>query len=505
MSLDAALGIASSGLLAVQRALAQAGSNVANANTAGYTAKSLPLQSRDLGPGPAGVATAEAQRAVDAALVRQIGSASADQAAATLRERLLKGIETAYGGVTGVDSQGSLAEDVNALRAAFTSLQASPEDAALQRAVVAAAQKVANGFNAVGAAIGDARQQAQDEINNQVGIVNGALRQIGALNQQVMLARQQGRSTAELEDQRDQAVQTLSGALKVRTVQQADGSLLVMGAGGVLLPTDPKQDALSVGGATVAPGAFHGGAGTLPGVMLNGLDVTRQLTGGTLGEAIVQRDQVLPRYQAELDNAAGTMAWRFDQEGLTLFADASGAVPDMAQPYVAGGQLGFANLVQVNPAVLANPALVRDGDHAVPGFTPNPAGGPAGFSAMIERVVNFTFGKESASGTPWVGIPSGGLGPDGSLGSPFNPPPGLTDYAATIQSVHANNRAVAAAAKDQAGGVVASLQQRFNTQSGVNVDAEMTNMIRLQQAYAANARVVGSVQQMWDALLGAVR
>ncbi len=52
--------------------------------------------------------------------------------------------------------------------------------------------------------------------------------------------------------------------------------------------------------------------------------------------------------------------------------------------------------------------------------------------------------------------------------------------------------------------MLATLQQRFATQSGVDVDAEMTSMIRLQQAYAANAKVVSSVQQMWDALLGAV-
>ena len=37
--------------------------------------------------------------------------------------------------------------------------------------------------------------------------------------------------------------------------------------------------------------------------------------------------------------------------------------------------------------------------------------------------------------------------------------------------------------------VVNSLQQRFTDQSSVNIDEEMANLLKLQTAYAANARV----------------
>jgi flagellar hook-associated protein 1 FlgK len=324
---------------------------------------------------------------------------------------------------------------------------------------------------------------------------------------------QAGRSTADLEDQRDQAVQALSAVLGVRALRQADGGLLVMSTGGAVLPTDPDRDTLATSGATVAPGAWHGGAGALPGITLNGADVTGQLTGGALGEAIRLRDVTLPRFQAEADTAAAQLAYRFDQEGLTLFSRVgNGEVPDMSQPYTLGGQLGFANLMQVDAAVAGNPALLRDGTRSVStgsggvtNFTPNPAGGPAGFTALIDNIVSYTFGDKAAAGLAWAPIAATGLGPDGSLSSPFNAPSAVQDYVATIVAVHAADRAAATSAKDQAGGLLATLQQRFNTQSGVNVDAEMTAMIRLQQAYAANARVVSSVQQMWDALLGAVR
>ena len=53
--------------------------------------------------------------------------------------------------------------------------------------------------------------------------------------------------------------------------------------------------------------------------------------------------------------------------------------------------------------------------------------------------------------------------------------------------------------------MVDGLETRFARRSGVDVDQEMAAMVTLQNAYAANARVLSTVQAMWDTLLGAVR
>jgi flagellar hook-associated protein 1 len=49
--------------------------------------------------------------------------------------------------------------------------------------------------------------------------------------------------------------------------------------------------------------------------------------------------------------------------------------------------------------------------------------------------------------------------------------------------------------------VVSALQQRFNDQSGVNINTEMSNLIALQNAYGANARVMSTIEQMMQTLL----
>jgi flagellar hook-associated protein 1 len=52
--------------------------------------------------------------------------------------------------------------------------------------------------------------------------------------------------------------------------------------------------------------------------------------------------------------------------------------------------------------------------------------------------------------------------------------------------------------------VVTALQQRVNSESGVSIDTEMSNLISLQNAYSANARVMSTIQQMMNTLLQAI-
>ena len=49
--------------------------------------------------------------------------------------------------------------------------------------------------------------------------------------------------------------------------------------------------------------------------------------------------------------------------------------------------------------------------------------------------------------------------------------------------------------------VVNSLQQKFNSVSGVSIDEEMANLLQLQTAYGANARVLTTIKDMINMLL----
>ena len=51
--------------------------------------------------------------------------------------------------------------------------------------------------------------------------------------------------------------------------------------------------------------------------------------------------------------------------------------------------------------------------------------------------------------------------------------------------------------------VVSTLQQKFNSVAGVSIDTEMSNLIALQNSYAANAHVMSVVQSMMNTLIQA--
>ncbi len=509
MSLETALLSARSGLLHAQRAMASSAGNVANADTVGYTRKTVVGRAEQADAMAAGVRSLAPGRDVDEALLGELDSRRAAAAAAGLRADLLAGIEAVHGSPEVGDGLGDL---VAALHTGFEDLRADPAEAGLQTALVLAAEELATRFNEVSRSIGQARQQAHDTVVTEVSTITAGLRSIATLTLQIREQIALTGDAAGLEDQRDAAISALSESIEVRALKREDGGIVLVARNGIVLPLHHDRDACSTTDATLAPAAYHGAGGTVPGVMLAGQDVTAVLLGGRLAEAIALRDQTLPRYQAELDLAAATLAARFDAQGLTLFTDAAGTVPDTAQPYAGSAMIGFAGTIGVSASVALDPSLLRDGTHAVSAsaagaadFTPNPPGGPAAFIGMIDRVLDFTFGSQAQPGLAWTPIATGGLGPDGTLSSPFGAPTTIEGYASLITATQTADSASAKAAVLGAKSMVDGLETRFSQRSGVDVDQEMAAMVTLQNAYAANARVMSTVQAMWDTLLGAVR
>lgn len=502
MSLEVSLTNARSGIALIGRQLSQTAADIANAGTEGYTDKRIEARSLTAKGQPMGVRALPADRLVDAALAARLLAARSADAAATLRQASLARIEQAHGSVAG---QQSLADLTARLNEGLLALRDMPSDPVRQRAAVAAAEDLATRFNTVSDTITLVRQDAQDGMVAEVAAINASLRQIARLTDEIRPELASGRSVADLEDRRDVAIARLAESLDITVLRAADGGVTLVTRGGTTLPLDRDRDMLSLADANVGASAYYGAGGTLPGVMLGGTDVTASLAGGRLGEYRSLRDGTLPRMQAELDVLATGFAARFEAQGLRLFTDAGGAVPDPAQPYTTSGAMGFARTIRVSPAVVADPSLLRDGTHAVPGFTPNPPGGPASFTGLLDRVLTFALGPEQAPGVPHPGFASTALGPDGSLLARVVPQGSLAAQATQLVSVQTGERADAARAAESAATLRTGLEGRFAQMSGVDVDREMSAMVMLQNAYAANARVISAVQQMFDQLLGAVR
>jgi flagellar hook-associated protein 1 len=493
MGLDGALGIASGGLANINGQLALISQNVANASTPEYAAELSTQTSLTADGEPLGVHSGPATRLVDVGLQASVFTENGAVSALQTKQTALQAIDSVQGTPGQDDDLGSLLANVGDQ---FSTLLNDPSNQAQQSQVVFTAGALARQINSLSTTYTTQRQAAQDALVTDVGTLNGTLSTIGNLSRQIIAAKAIDVSTADLENERDAAVQTLSQLVSVKTLTQANGDMLVMTSAGLMLPTRDASTQLTTSDATISAGSWYPGGG-IPAITLGGADVTNQLRSGSVGAEIDLRDNTLPTFQGELDEFAQNLASRFNAQGLALFTDASGAVPASGGIPVQNGYVGFASTIQVNPAVQADPSLVRDG-------TAGPPTGLTGYTGLIENVLNYALGDQQSPGVPQPPSNTNGLGPSGTLNAPYTAPPTLAGIAATLVAAQAQESASTTSQLSTEQTVQSTLAGKLSAESGVSMDTEMSNMITLQNAYGANARVISVVQALWTQLMNAV-
>jgi len=152
-----------------------------------------------------------------------------------------------------------------------------------------------------------------------------------------------------------------------------------------------------------------------------------------------------------------------------------------------GSQLtGYAGRITVNPAVVANPSSLTV-------FSTSPATAPG--DTTRADFINSQLTSGSFTFSPRTGL--------GSSSTPFTGT--ITSYMQQFLSLQGNNATNAQQLAQGQDVVVNTLQQSYNSATGVNMDAQMSNLIALQNAYSANAHVMAVVQSMFSTLLQAQR
>ena len=147
---------------------------------------------------------------------------------------------------------------------------------------------------------------------------------------------------------------------------------------------------------------------------------------------------------------------------------------------------GFAGRITVNAALLSDPSKMSN--YSTPGSPPTATGDNTRSSFMFSQLTTATFSYSPTTG----------------LGSPAQPLKGtISSYLQQFINVQGNASTLATQLQQGQSVVVSTLQQKFNSTAAVNIDAEMSNLIQMQNAYAANAHIMSVVQSMMQALLQA--
>lgn len=481
MTISSALSNALSGLAASSRAIGVVSTNVANATSDGYGRREIELASRSDGVG-GGVQVVSITRIMNLEVLTDRRAADAALARADTEAGFLSRAADAIGEP---GSGSSLSDLFAGFETALTSAAAQPDSEPRLGQAVDAAAALAAALGAASDAVQTERARADADIATAVDRLNGDLARIDELNGDICAATIAGSDAGSLVDERQRLIDRVSELVPVREVAREHGRVALLSEGGLLL--DGSAPVLGFQATTsVGPGSSLSG-GSLSGITLNGqaVDTTRTrhaLSGGKLDGLFAVRDDLAPQVQEDLDALARNLMERFESTSVdpTLTPGSAGLFTDGGLAFAAANEVGLSARLSVNAAVDPGQGgavwRLRDGIAAA-------AAGPVGDASGLIRLRDALTGLQSPA--------SGSFGPTAR---------DAATLAADLLSGIGTRQDQAEATATHAGTRSAALQSRLS-EDGVDTDAEMQKLLLIEQAYAANARVITTVQAMLDTLM----
>jgi flagellar hook-associated protein 1 FlgK len=132
------------------------------------------------------------------------------------------------------------------------------------------------------------------------------LQLISSLNSQIAQATAAGQPTATMEDQRNTALQDVASKMNINYFTTSNGSVQVYTTSGQALVDSTAHPISYTPASSVTQGTTY--SATPPsgfaGITVNGVDITSQITSGSIGALVNLRDTVLPGAQSQLDQLA---------------------------------------------------------------------------------------------------------------------------------------------------------------------------------------------------------
>jgi flagellar hook-associated protein 1 FlgK len=397
--------------------------------------------------------------------------------------------ERMLGAIGEPGGSGALATLATAFETALMGATASPQSVAKLSAAVSAAQGVASAVNKVAAENIRLRTEADAEIGRQVMQLNDALHVVDDINKKIVTLKQQGADVGGLEDERGRVIDGVSSIVPVRVVKRDNGQVALYSAnGGLMLDGRVFELGFTPAANLVTPDLTVGaglsgltqdlGAAGGPVAILVGSGPAL-MDGGSLAALFEVRDRIVPEFDAEMDRYAADMIDRF--EALMPPAALDGAGNGIFVDSAPGPAVGLASRFAVNAAVDPGQGgavwRLRDGLAAA-------APGDEGFGVYLQALTD-----AMTAPRPPVGFVSQNADSGGAV------------MAAEIASFFAGRSARSDDDRAYLIARQATLAENEQHVTGVDSDQELQSLMLVEQAYAANARVLSVIDDLMKLLL----
>ncbi|MCS7309476.1 MAG: flagellar hook-associated protein FlgK [Armatimonadetes bacterium] len=447
------LELASRALQSMQLAMNTTSHNLANVNTPGYSRQRVHLAATDplalqgvrtlfLG---SGVRVESIQRLRDLLLDARMASTSSDYHRYTTLYQRLTQVEDVFSEPT----EAGLSRRIVAFFNAFQELSANPENVGIRAGVLQQSEAMTRTFRELAARLDEMFLEMEQRVRTTANEVNFLAQSIAELNVRIRYQKALGTESGDLLDQRTALVEKLSEYVGVRATEMADGTLRISLGEFVLVEGDRTR-------ALPSDSIDYNGK-----ALVNITGARAPVSSGSM-RALMDAMQYIRAYRDRLDRLAEELVTQVN----TLHQAGYGL----------DGSTNKRLLEGTNALNIRVSGDINDLNHIAAGVTSAPGDGnnALALSRLRARTLPSLDNKT------------------------------LPDFYSAIVAELGEHTRSASIGRDNSKILLQNLQAERESVSGVNVDEEMSNLLRYQRSYQAAAQLVSMMDSAIADLIAAL-
>jgi flagellar hook-associated protein 1 FlgK len=441
-------------LLTSQAVLRTVGQNIANVNTPGFRRQRVMIAASRpeviaQGVLGTGVEVTDIRHARDLFLGQQEREATKSLGQWSYKEKALSELEAIFN----EPQDNSMSQILTEFWDSWSELATNSDSLSNRKAVVASANRLTTEFRQLSKKMTDLRNSADAEVETIVADVNKMTGEIARLNQQISQLELGGESANDLRDERDTIIQNLAELIDVRTIDKPDGTASVL-MGGMTIVDGPQAMA-------IATKSDRNASLVTSSLVWAGTDIRLTNLGGKLAGLIETRDDLVPSQLSDLDNLARTIVTQVNalhRSGYGMDGTTNVAFFDTTRL--------TAGTIQVNTEITLDPSRVAASSTIT------------GNNDIALAMSELRDAKLMADGQASV-----------------------SDYYGSMVSAAGLQAKEAATTSANYELLKQQISNARQSVEGVNLDEEMTNLVKYQHAYDASARVITAMDQALDTVI----
>lgn len=440
-----------SGISAAQKAIQVVQTNMANANTPGYARQELGLSvNNGLAGGGInaeignGVISKQVNRIVDDFLIDQARGQQGEVGYYSSLRSSLSSIENVFSET----SEGSISKLLSGYFNSWEEISKSPEESSYRYALVTQSQNLTAKLNSVDEKLAAIKKTADDDIRMETSKINSLTKKIADVNDKINQSAMERPNS--LLDERDRYINELATYVDIKVSTNIQNDRIVdVKVGGIAIVTGTKNVEINTMVESTS-NELTLLAGNSPLVINN----------GSLKANLEVRNKYIPQYQGELNQFVGTLLSEVNKVHSTGFGLDNSTGLNF---FVGTGS----NTIKVNPLFSTNPEKIATSSKA----------DAAGNSDISKAIVALKDANIMTNGSS----------------NPIASYNGFSIQMATELNIVRDNEVVHES-------ILARVEEQKQSIQGVNVDEELANLLRFEHYYAANSKVMSTIDKVYDLL-----